>query len=163
MTLIPLYLLSAGLSESTDGESLCTHAVAKCWESAHRRAQARQHHKSRRLRSVITDVLYLDEVKAAFVLAGCSPDSNVWGGHEAKERGVAGTGSHPVLSVLRQLMEEEEAPCCSGAHQIWTPRSPDQSRGGSKLASTRIASAGTGEFTGGLAACHHACRGDTCL
>lgn len=100
MTLIPLCLLSAGLSGSTDGESLCTHAAAKCCVSAPRRAQARQLHKSRRLRSVIADVLYLDEVKAALVLAGCSPDSNVWGGHEGKrEKGCRHRFSSSLVCV----------------------------------------------------------------
>lgn len=63
-------------------------------------SQTRQLHKSRRLRSVIADVLYLDEVKAALVLAGCSPDSNVWGGHKGKrERGCRHRFSSSLVCV----------------------------------------------------------------
>ena len=101
-------------------------AAPKCCESAYRRAQTRHHHESRRLLSVITDVLYLDEVKAVFVLVGCSPASSV------RERGGRERDCHlwssSSASVFRQPVEEEGTLLLGGPPKL-SPRRPDQSRG----------------------------------
>ncbi|CAJ1080346.1 unnamed protein product [Xyrichtys novacula] len=161
MTVIPLFLL---VSDSSD-EELCAQCKKAC-EAAHRRTYTRQHHESRLFRSMITDVLYLDEVRAVCesmcvcvcvsVCAGCRPGSSV----RVEKWGICVSGSLPV--------EEEEAPRRSGPLQKLNPHT-DQTKARelqAGLSPDRL-SRYLREYQGGewaLAACYHACRWrDTCL
>lgn len=86
--------------------------------------RTRQHHESRLFRSMITDVLYLDDVKAVFVLAGCSQQCS---GAGRKGKGIAVSGSHPVCLCLGSRWKKRY-PAGRGPPNL-SPHRPDQSRG----------------------------------
>lgn len=74
---------------------------------------------------MITDVLYLDEVKAVFVLAGWAVASSVreQGG---KGKGIGVPGSHPVCLCLGSRWKKRH-PAARGPPNL-SPYRPDQSR-----------------------------------
>lgn len=107
------------LSNGSDRE-LCESAI-------YQRTYTRQRHESRRLRSLISDVLYLDEVKAA--LAGCSPDSSVfYGEHGGRERDCRLWFSSSVRLCLGSRWKKKRHPAARGPPNP-SPHRPDQSRG----------------------------------